>query len=368
MTLATGAPVLVTGGAGFIGTNVADRLASAGLRVIVYDDLSRDGVAHNLAWLRQRHGDRVEVEVADVRDAVRLRAVVDRASHVFHFAAQVAVTTSLRDPISDFEVNARGTLNVLEAVRAARRPPTLLYTSTNKVYGALADVAVDEQNGRYAPVDPGLRAIGIDERRPLDFYSPYGCSKGCADQYVLDYARIYGLRAAVFRMSCIYGPHQRGNEDQGWVAHFVLRALARRSITIYGNGLQVRDALHVEDLVEAMLLVRARLEERPEGVAGQAFNVGGGPGNAVSLLELVEQIAACVGERPELQFGPWRPGDQRYYVTDTGKLTRATGWRPRIAVSEGARRLAEWFRAGRSEAPSISRSTGLAATSEQGTP
>jgi CDP-paratose 2-epimerase len=335
------APVLVTGGAGFIGTNVVDRLVTAGQRVIVYDNLSRDGVTRNLAWLQERHGDRVEVQVADVRDVERLRRAVDRASHVFHFAAQVAVTTSLVDPVADFEVNARGTLNVLDAIRRARRPPSLLYTSTNKVYGALGDVALAERDGCYGPTDPALAAAGLDERRPLDLYSPYGCSKGCADQYVLDHARMFGLRATVFRMSCIYGQHQCGNEDQGWVAHFVIRALAEQPITIYGNGMQVRDALHIDDLADAMLLARASLAHDGGPIAGQAFNIGGGPGNAVSLLDLVERIADCTGRRATLEFGPWRPGDQRYYVTNTGKFQRATGWAPQVSVAQGVRRLAQ---------------------------
>ncbi len=333
------APVLITGGAGFIGCNLADRLAAAGESVIVYDDLSRAGVERNAAWLERRHGDRITIEIADVRDGARLDEVVRQAGHVFHLAAQVAVTTSLTDPLADFEVNARGTLNVLAAIRRAPRPPTLLYTSTNKVYGALEDLACEKDGGRYQPLDRAVRDAGVDERRPLDFYSPYGCSKGCAEQYVLDHVRIYGLRAAVFRMSCIYGPHQLGTEDQGWVAHFALRALAGQPITIYGDGLQVRDALHVDDLVDALLLARAGLG-RPEGaLAGRAFNIGGGPANAVSLLDLVEQIAGLTGHRPELEFGPWRPGDQRYYVSNTESFRRATGWRPRVGVAAGVASL-----------------------------
>ncbi|MFL5304289.1 MAG: SDR family NAD(P)-dependent oxidoreductase [Polyangia bacterium] len=332
-------PVLITGGAGFIGANVADRLASADDRVIIYDNLSRDGVARNLAWLRARHGERIDVEVADVRDVARLSRAVERARHVFHFAAQVAVTTSLVDPAADFEVNARGTLNVLSAVRRASNPPTLLFTSTNKVYGALSDVLLEARAGRYVPFNPDLREQGVGEQAALDFYSPYGCSKGCADQYVLDHARIYGLSTCVFRMSCIYGPRQLGTEDQGWVAHFVRRAMAGQPIAIYGNGLQVRDALFVDDLVDAMQLARRALEQRRDDVVGHAFNIGGGPAHAVSLLELVDQITASIGTRPELKFGPWRPGDQRYYVSNTAKFRRATGWSPRVGVGQGLERL-----------------------------
>jgi CDP-paratose 2-epimerase len=334
-----GAPVLITGGAGFIGCNLADRLAAAGESVIVYDNLSRAGVEQNVAWMARRHGGRIEIEIADVREVGRLERAVRRAGHVFHLAAQVAVTTSLVDPDADFEVNARGTLNLLGAIRRAPRPPSLLYTSTNKVYGALADIVCREDAGRYLPVDRAVRDAGIDERRPLDFYSPYGCSKGCAEQYVLDHARVYGLRTAVFRMSCIYGPHQLGTEDQGWVAHFVRRALAGQPITIYGDGLQVRDALQVDDLVDALLLARAGLGGGSGALAGHAFNIGGGPANAISLLDLVEQIAALTGRRPELELGPWRPGDQRYYVSDTEAFRRATGWRPRVTVRNGVARL-----------------------------
>lgn len=335
---------LITGGAGFIGANLADRLASAGERVIVYDNLSRDGVARNLAWLRARHGDRIEAEVADVRDAARLARAVGRAGHVFHFAAQVAVTTSLTDPIADFDVNARGTLNVLSAMRASEDPPTLLYTSTNKVYGALADVALEPAGGRYVPFNASLREEGVAETAPLDFYSPYGCSKGCADQYVLDHARIFGLRACVFRMSCIYGPRQLGTEDQGWVAHFVRRTLAGEPIAICGNGLQVRDALFVADLVDAMLRARQALVQRRKDVQGRAFNIGGGPNQSLSLLELVDRIAASLGRRPALTFGPWRPGDQRYYVSNIARFRQATGWAPQVSLTEGLDRLIEALR------------------------
>jgi CDP-paratose 2-epimerase len=335
------APTLITGGAGFIGCNLADRLATLGERVLIYDNLSRNGAERNAAWLQRRHGDLVDIELGDVRDRARLRRAVGRARHVFHFAAQVAVTTSVGDPVSDFEVNARGTLNVLDAIRESATPPSLLYTSTNKVYGALDDLVCDGSAGAYVPADAAIREVGIDERRPLDFYSPYGCSKGCADQYVLDHARIYGLRTIVFRMSCIYGPHQLGTEDQGWVAHFVLRALAGQPITVYGNGMQVRDALHVDDLVRAFLLARAGLAEQREEVTGRAFNIGGGTANAVSLLAVVERITTLLRRRPELKFGPWRPGDQRYYVSDTRAFRRATGWAPSTDFDTGLGRLIE---------------------------
>jgi CDP-paratose 2-epimerase len=332
-------PVLITGGAGFVGCNVADRLLRAGRDVVVLDNLSRAGVERNLAWLRTTYGDRVRAVVADVRDRSAVAEAVRDAAAVFHFAAQVAVTTSLLDPVDDFEVNARGTLNVLEALRARRDPPPLLFTSTNKVYGDLADVAMTRAERRYVPADPAVAAYGVGEARPLDFHSPYGCSKGTADQYVLDYARSYGLPAVVFRMSCIYGPHQFGTEDQGWVAHFLIRAIEGRPIVLYGDGMQVRDILYVEDLVDAMLGVVARVDR----LAGRAFNVGGGPANTTSLLELVGRIAALRGEAPAVAFDEWRTGDQRYYVSDVRALGAATGWAPRVGVAEGMERLHEWL-------------------------
>jgi CDP-paratose 2-epimerase len=248
------------------------------------------------------------------------------------------VTTSLEDPWGDFAVNAGGTLELLEAVRHAGTGARLIFTSTNKVYGSIDDVELSAMATRYTPLG-AIAHRGIDERRPLQFHSPYGCSKGAADQYVLDYGRSYGLPTAVFRMSCIYGPHQHGTEDQGWLAHFMIRALEGRGITIYGDGRQVRDALYVEDLVDAFLAAERHLPR----IAGQAFNIGGGPENTLSLLELINQIAALNGVRPRLQFGDWRVGDQRWYVSDVGKFHDATGWLPRIGIDEGVRRLHRWL-------------------------
>ena len=334
------APVVITGGAGFIGTNLAHRLASDGERVLVFDNLSRPGVERNLRWLLETHGKRVQVEVADVHNPHALRRAVRHAAHVFHFAAQVAVTTSLANPCHDFEVNARGTLNLLEALRACDDPPPLIFTSTNKVYGSLDDVDLTCDGGAYRPADPALHEGGIDELRALDLHSPYGCSKGAADQYVLDYARTFGLPAAVFRMSCIYGPHQFGNEDQGWVAHFLICALEDRPLTIYGDGMQVRDVLYVDDLVDAFLAARAHARD----ISGQAFNMGGGPRRAISLLELIEMIADLHGYRPPCDTGGWRSGDQRYYVSDTRKFQQATGWSAQVDPAEGVQRLYGWLR------------------------
>lgn len=355
----TGAPdvgeatALITGGAGFIGTNLGARLAGEGRRVLIFDDLSRPGVERNLDWLLEQHGSRIEFERADVLDAAAVRRAVDRATEVYHLAAQVAVTTALDAPVRDFEVNARGTLNVLEAVRAQERPPPVIFTSTNKVYGALGDLGLAKEGGRYVPENSRVRANGIDESRPLDFHSPYGCSKGAADQYVLDYARCYGLATVVFRMSCIYGPHQCGNEDQGWVAHFVKSALERRPLTLYGDGCQVRDVLYVDDLVEAFRRAMAHMER----LRGRAFNIGGGPANALSLNELTESLGRQHGCALRVERAPWRNGDQRYYVSNTARFRAATGWSPQVAAVRGIGRLGEWL-ASAEAAPGAGRAPG----------
>ena len=333
-------PVLICGGAGFIGTNLAARLLSSGQRVLVFDNISRTGVERNLEWLRREFGTLVDFELGDIRDARTLRSCVRDASAVFHFAAQTAVTTSLINPREDFEVNALGTLTLLEELRLSGKRVPLVFTSTNKVYGKLEKLAVRKNGTRYEPQHPGVFANGIGEDWPLDFHSPYGCSKGSADQYILDYARSFGLPNVVFRMSCIYGPHQCGTEDQGWVAHFIIQSLLDRTITIYGDGCQVRDALYVEDLVNAMLLA----SRNAQALTGQAFNIGGGIRNTVSLLELLDLIGEYEGVRPDAKFEDWRIGDQRYYVSDTRSFERATGWRPRISVREGVRRLHSWLK------------------------
>jgi len=340
---------LVTGGAGFIGSNLAHRLLGAGRRVRVLDNLSRPGVEQNLQWLRQEHGDLLEFVLADVRDAAAVARAMAGVQQVFHFAAQVAVTTSLENPQEDFAVNALGTLNVLEAARARPVPPPIVLTSTNKVYGGLEDLELSVQGQRYLPVDPEVAARGIGESRPLDFHSPYGCSKGTADQYVVDYARSYGMTTLVFRMSCIYGPRQFGTEDQGWVAHFILRALRGERITLYGDGMQVRDVLFVDDLVDAFLLA----EQNAARLKGRAFNMGGGPGNAISLLGLLDRIERLHGRRPPVALDAWRTGDQRYYVSDTRAFQDETGWQPRVDADQGIERLFHWLAARQQEKRSV---------------
>ncbi len=330
---------LITGGAGFIGANLAQRLLSQGERVLILDNLSRPNVEQNVAWLRQQFGEHAELRVADVRDLAAVRDCVRQVDHVFHLAAQVAVTTSLAAPLEDFDVNARGTLHVLEAVRTQPKPPSLFFTSTNKVYGELARLSLSATPRGYLPMAADLSEHGVREDAPLDFHSPYGCSKGCADQYVLDHARCFGLRSVVFRMSCIYGPRQFGTEDQGWVAHFMLQALQQQPVTVYGDGQQTRDLLFVADLVSAFLAARSRLDV----CAGQVFNVGGGPRNFSSVLDVLERTRRLTGWHLPVQFADWRTGDQRYYVSDHRKLTRLTGWQPRVTVTEGLGLLHEWL-------------------------
>jgi CDP-paratose 2-epimerase len=336
-------PVLVTGGAGFIGSNIADRLAGEGHDVIVYDALSRPGVERNLAWLTERHGTRIRPVKADIRDEAALARAAREAKAVFHMAAQVAVTTSLADPREDYEINLLGTLHLLEALRAKGDGTPLVFASTNKVYGDLADIRFELRGERYVPADPAIARAGISEGRPLDFHTPYGCSKGAADQYVLDYARSFGLRAAVLRMSCIYGRRQMGTEDQGWVAHFLIRALEGRPITLYGDGQQVRDILDVGNAVEAYMNAWARIDQ----VKGRAFNLGGGPANAVSLRELVAFMAGLLGRPVEIAYADWRAGDQRYFVADTSAAAEALGLSPALPWQEGVARLLAWLRAER---------------------
>jgi CDP-paratose 2-epimerase len=330
---------LITGGCGFIGTNLANRLLAGGRSVMVLDSLVRPGVEQNLEWLTRRYGRRLKLAIADVRDYHLVREAVLRAESIFHLAAQVAVTTSLDAPGEDFEVNAKGTLNLLEAVRRSGHCPPIVFTSTNKVYGHLTDLELHRRGDRWEPVGPELRARGVGEDRPLAFASPYGCSKGAADQYVLDFGRSYGIPAIVLRMSCIYGPHQFGTEDQGWIAHFLINALAGRPLTIYGDGAQVRDALYVDDLVDAFLRVEAGAPQ----LGPRAYNVGGGPANTLSLLELLVLMEELGLPPQSPAFADWRTADQRWYVSDTRRLTRDTGWRPRWDLPHGVPALVEWL-------------------------
>jgi CDP-paratose 2-epimerase len=331
------APVLITGGAGFIGSALADRLAAEGEHVLVLDSLARSGTEGNLAWLRARHPARVAAVIADVRDAEAMSKAAREACAVFHLAAQVAVTTSLTDPMADLQVNLLGTVTLLEALR--RHPRPLVFASTNKVYGGLHDVALTRGTDAYAAEDQRLARHGIDESRPLQFCTPYGCSKGAADQYVLDYAESFGLPATVLRMSCIYGPRQLGTEDQGWVAHFALRAVAGEPLTIYGDGRQVRDILFIDDAVAAYIAAWRRITQ----VSGQAFNLGGGPSNAVSLLALLRHIEAELGRPVARRFAPWRPNDQRWFVADARRARAALSLPAPLGWREGVTRMLRSF-------------------------
>jgi CDP-paratose 2-epimerase len=333
--------ILVTGGAGFIGSNLAHRLAGEGHEVVVLDSLARPGVAANLDWLCAEHGAKIRHLHADIRDRNAVEEAVRDVAAVFHFAAQVAVTTSLADPRSDFDINVGGTFALLDALRRAGRKTPIVFASTNKVYGNLDDVPLDLIDCAYAPTDAALCRYGIAEDRPLDFHTPYGCSKGAADQYVLDHARSFGLPAAVLRMSCIYGPRQRGTEDQGWVAHFLISAMSDRPISLYGDGCQVRDVLEVSDCVDAYLACWRNIDR----AAGQAFNLGGGPENAVSLRQLLGEIEALLGRKLDTRFSDWRAGDQRYYVSDTRRVREVLGLSQPLGWRQGLRRLAAWLRA-----------------------
>jgi CDP-paratose 2-epimerase len=336
--------IIVTGGAGFIGSNLTAALLRDGHRVTIFDSLARTGSERNLDWLQGQAPDgAMRFVCGDVRDTDLVRSVLGaRDVHlVFHFAAQTAVTTSLVDPREDLEVNLIGTHNVLEAVRTteALAPPMLVFTSTNKVYGGLSHHPATEGQTRYRFAESEIQACGISEKEPLDFHSPYGCSKGAADQYVHDYSRIYGLRTIVFRMSCIYGPRQFGNEDQGWVAHFMLAVAGGRQLTIYGNGKQVRDLLFVDDLVHAFKLAARHIET----TAGNVYNIGGGPANSLSVWEeLRPRLERLAGHPLRVEIDGWRPGDQPVYVSDIRKAGRDFGWQPQVGVDDGLKRLWAW--------------------------
>lgn len=333
---------MVTGGAGFIGSNYVARLLARGEQVTIYDNLTRRGATSNLAWLEERFGQgSFRLVVGDIRDAGLLTATARGAGIIIHLASQVAVTTSVRHPREDFEINAQGTFNVLEAARYADANPIVLYASTNKVYGGMEEVTVQETATRYQYRDfPN----GVSESQPLDFHSPYGCSKGAGDQYVRDYQRIYGLRTVVFRQSCIYGPRQFGVEDQGWVAWFIIAAVMNRPITIYGDGKQVRDLLYVEDLLDGYDAAIQRIDN----ASGQVYNLGGGPSNTLSVWsEFRPLLERLLGRPIQVETGDWRPGDQRIFVSDIRKAAEELNWQPKVSVVDGIAKLLEWVAANR---------------------
>ncbi len=328
--------IVITGGAGFIGCNSADAFLRNGHEVLIYDNLSRIGAAANLDWLRQGHGEALQFFAGDVRDFEALTQAITGADVLLHLASQVAVTTSVQNPREDFEINALGTFNALEALRLHAPGAVFLYASTNKVYGGMEAVGIVERGERYAYAS---FEHGIPETYPLDFHSPYGCSKGAGDQYTLDYARIYGLNTVSLRQSCIYGPRQFGVEDQGWVAHMVIAAVTGKTITIYGDGRQVRDVLHVSDLVRAYELAIERIDR----CRGQALNIGGGPQNTLAVWsEFGPTLTQLKGAPLSVHYGPWRPGDQRVFIADVRKAQSVLEWRPAISAAAGIADLYEW--------------------------
>jgi len=327
----------ITGGAGFIGSNYVSRLMERGDNVTIYDNLSRAGAARNLAWLQSKFGEGAfRLTVGDVRNADLITDSSREAEIIVHLAAQVAVTTSVVNPREDFEINALGTFNVLEAARLGERKPVFLYASTNKVYGGMEEVKVveDATRWRYAELP-----LGCPETQPLDFHSPYGCSKGTGDQYVRDYARIYDLPTVVLRQSCIYGPRQFGVEDQGWVAWMIIAAVTGRPLTIYGDGKQIRDVLHVDDLLNAYDASIAKIDS----VAGKVFNLGGGAENTMSIwTEFGPLLEKLLGKPIPVLHADWRPGDQKVFVADIRKAGRELGWKPELGVEAGVEKLFKW--------------------------
>ncbi len=329
--------IFITGGVGFIGINVAKYYLKKGFNVKVYDSLFRPGVEKNLEILKSEKHNNLKVVKADIRDFETLKNEVSGSDVVFHFAGQTAVTTSVVNPRADFEANALGTFNVCEAVRQAAPRATLGYSSTNKVYGAIPASQSREDKKRYTPTN---FENGFPESLPLDFYSPYGCSKGTGDQYVRDYHRIYGINSFVFRQSCIYGTYQLGVEDQGWLAHFILMAINNKTLTIYGDGKQVRDVLFIDDLVDAYDKAINKIDE----IRGEIFNIGGGRTNTISLLELVDEIEKLNGKKFDLKFADWRPGDQKIYISDISKSKKLLNWEPKINTKIGIKKLFDWLK------------------------
>jgi len=330
--------ILITGGAGFIGSNSTAYFLKKKKDVIIFDNFSRDGSKKNLKWLKSLGGN-LEIVKADLRYNQKiLNRLVKKSDVVIHLAGQVAVTTSVENPREDFDINALGTFNVLEAIRKSKNKPSIVYSSTNKVYGGMEGVRVKELKNRYVYKD---YSNGVSEKFPLDFHSPYGCSKGAADQYVRDYARIYGLKTVVFRQSCIYGPRQFGIEDQGWVAWFIIAAMLGKSITIYGDGKQVRDLLYIDDLIKAYELAFKNINK----IKGEVFNLGGGSKFTMSVWkELQPLLEKYLGKKIKVTHSDWRPGDQKIYVSNTRKMKKLLGWQPKITVEEGVKKLCDWVK------------------------
>lgn len=330
--------VFIVGGAGFIGINAAYSFLSKGYKVTIFDNFSREGSKKNLAWIKKEYkNNNFAVVRGDVRyDLKKLEKLVKNTDLVLHLAAQVAVTTSVENPREDFEINALGTFNVLEAVRKSGNNPILIYSSTNKVYGNLENLKIIEQKTRYNFQN---LPYGISEKEEIDFHSPYGCSKGAADQYVRDYSRIYGLNTIVFRQSCIYGPRQFGIEDQGWVAWFIIALILGKQITIYGNGKQVRDLLYIEDLIRAYEMAAEKIKK----TKGQIYNIGGGKKNTISIwFDFKPILEKFFNRKLNPKFSEWRSGDQPIYISDIRKAKKDFGWEPKINIEQGIKKLYDW--------------------------
>ncbi len=327
--------IIITGGLGFIGSNAVKYFSSKGDEVVVIDNMSRCGASRNLEWLKTNSAFSLIKE--DIRNRENIKNIFAQHSDVdvvIHLAAQVAVTTSVLEPLEDFEINAAGTLNILEAIRTLKLDPVIIYSSTNKVYGSLDNVEIEECEDRYTITPPE----GISETQPLDFHSPYGCSKGVADQYVRDYARIYKLRTVTLRQSCIYGERQFGIEDQGWVAWFIIAISTGQPITVYGDGKQVRDILNVDDLVACYDSCIKNIDS----ISGEVFNIGGGHKNSVSIINFIKVLEECFARPIEYLNSETRPGDQAIFISNNQKAKQRLGWAPKVGFLEGIDNMFTW--------------------------
>lgn len=335
----TNKPILITGGAGFIGINLADKLLSNNFTVRIFDDLSRNGVEQNLNWLCEKYKERVQIQLGSIKQYDSVYKAVKNCESIYHFAAQVSLSASLVNPLEDFETNVKGTLHLLEAVKNSTPISSFVFTSSGKVYGSLHNIELTENHTRYLLKEPSIYNHGFNESMPVRFNTPYGCSKGSADQYVLDYFSSFNIPSVVLRLGSIYGPHQHGSEEQGWLTHFLLQTINLNGFTIFGDGRQVRDVLYIDDLVEALDLVRKNIKK----TAGHIFNIGGGINNSISLLELMDTIFSISGLKPKILFDDWRTGDQKYYVSDTAKIKKMLNWSPSITVQNGIKKLYKWL-------------------------